>query len=64
MLKIDMEMPRSCKECKFRHEYHGYCTLMAFVPAWMDEVWNSTDKRSEHCPLIEDTTVNNGSIRQ
>lgn len=53
MLKIDIDMPKSCSECIFR-DIIG-CPFVAGVPSWQNEIAKCTDKRSEHCTLIEDS---------
>lgn len=52
-IMIDIDMPKSCKDCPFQDEAH-YCQFVPGVPAWQAEIAKCTDRRSEHCPLIED----------
>ena len=53
MIQIDIDMPKSCEECPFRGEtFHG-CPIVPGVIAWQAEIARCTDRRSEHCPLIE-----------
>ena len=63
MIRIDMEMPKSCHECPFCMSFYNGCLLMPSVPAWIKDVMESQDKRSEHCPLIEEleVSVKNGN---
>ena len=57
MVKIDMDMPKSCSICPLRDNY-GWCIIMANVPAWIEDVEKSVDKRSEYCPLIPEEEKN------
>ena len=45
MIQINMNMPRSCKECPFQGEtYHG-CPIVPGVIAWQAEIERCTEKR-------------------
>lgn len=57
MVKIDMKMPKSCKECKlvYTHRYDEHrhlCCLIA--PSTRDsEITGYTKNRHHRCPLQE-----------
>lgn len=54
MIKINMEMPRNCKNCRMVDEEFIYCHAKGDIQAW--ECWhdldNGEDKRPSWCPLI------------
>ena len=52
MIKIDIDMPNNCDECRFTTEY-GYCKAMP------DNFCGNTDdrKRPEWCPLKEQPEI-------
>lgn len=53
MIQIDMDIPKSCRECPFLDYTYQVCCLVPVVPAWQKDILkNCTDRRSEHCPLI------------
>lgn len=49
MIQIDIQMPKSCKECPFCEDSN--CSIMPGIPAWIN-VSKYTNTRSEHCILI------------
>lgn len=57
---IDMDMPKSCKECTFRvsdeYDYTNICAARETKPWGIDY----TDKRAEWCPLQETAPVVHG----
>lgn len=56
MIQIDMEMPKTCRDCPFWKGAYG-CPIVPGIPAWQEDIAdNGSEKRSEHCPLEE--TVN------
>lgn len=54
MIKINMEMPQNCKNCRMVDEEFIYCHAKGDMHAW--ECWhdldNGEDKRPSWCPLI------------
>lgn len=54
MVKIDMEMPKSCMYCRFVNIYHEPVAHKAYYwcPAMGQEV-NGKRKRDKDCPLQE-----------
>lgn len=56
MIKIDMEMPKSCKECRFRiSSYISYCIAKepVFRPIPFEEERAKLNNRPSWCPLQE-----------
>ena len=53
MVKIDIEMPTKCSECRFFQNVEGfkYCSVILKQPN--DEIYNAEEKK-ENCPLIKD----------
>jgi hypothetical protein len=47
MIKIDMEMPKSCETCKFYDRFGCYISGHCFIDADKDQ------PRMINCPLIE-----------
>lgn len=54
MIAIDMEMPKGCEECKFRHWYRGYNTC-GINKGTISREWQhlSHDYKPSWCPLID-----------
>ncbi len=56
MIAIEMKMPRTCRDCPFRHMYHGdnkfFCDAK-YLYARAEDL----DRRQPWCPLIEVAAV-------
>ena len=51
MIRINMRMPKNCKECPMCHTYGGMCVLFDGVPAHALDI--DGEKRPTWCPLQE-----------
>ena len=55
MVKIDIDMPNSCKDCRFKkhisYEFWG-CIINQDIAIYDDLVYFSS-KRHPNCPLVE-----------
>lgn len=56
MIRIDMDMPKECSECRFEHPDYGYCAAMP------DEFCGYTkdNGKPDWCPLYPIETFGDG----
>ena len=61
MIKINMEMPKSCYDCRMVDDEFGYCHAVDVIALgkrghYNGELWKYEDNHTkpEWCPLIED----------
>ena len=63
MIKINMAMPKNCRDCPIEHAVHNSDRTMVFYCAYLDAIYTPADPNDaktprtgklEDCPLIED----------
>ena len=63
MVRIDMKMPESCRECPLEHAVHREDRRLDYYCTYLDTIYTPVDPKDaktprtgklEDCPLIDD----------